>query len=153
MVTEDRIQECIEELSEQPMVFEQHLQEWMEWQPHIASYLFSESFSLLNEVEKEAFVFGATAIMTIAEEDDRDRPTYDDEIIGEREEANYEILEEQGASSIKNKMDAFFKDYPEEELLAFIEDLCVHEDDEDFTKDGVEVMVVGLKTVVDVLFL
>jgi spore cortex formation protein SpoVR/YcgB (stage V sporulation) len=75
------------------------------------------------------------------------------EEIGEIEEANWELLEGQNAKTLSQKMDVFFKDYPEEELLVFIEDLCADEEEEDITGPGAELMVIGLKTIADALFL
>ena len=152
MIKEDQIDLIVEKLSQEPMVFETHLQEWIEWQPMIAAYVFSDTFSLLNEDEKEAFVFGSTVILTIAKEDPSIEGKVSEDDIGDQEEQNYETYESQKAKDIRSRMDPFFEDYPEEDLLAFIEDLCVDEEEEFFTEDGMKVMVLGMKTIVDVLF-
>lgn len=152
MIKEEQIDAVIEKLSREPLIFETHLQEWIEWQPMIASYVFSDTFSLLNEDEKEAFVFGSTIILTIAKETSATKDKITEDEIGDREEVNYEILESQKAKDYRSKMDAFFQDYPEEDLLAFVEDLCVDEDEENFTEDGMKVMIIGLKTIIDVMF-
>lgn len=152
MIKEEQIDTVIEKLSLEPMIFETHLQEWIEWQPMIASYVFSDTFSLLNEDEKEAFVFGSTIILTIAKESAVAQGKITEDEIGELEEVNYEIFESQKAKDFRSKMDAFFQDYPEEDLLAFVEDLCIDEEEENFTEDGMKVMIIGLKTMIDLMF-
>jgi hypothetical protein len=153
LIGELQVEDCIQTLSNEPLRFEQQLETWLNWQPHIAAYILSDSFSLLNDAEKEAFLFGATVLTSLAIKHNITKEQVSQEEIGEIEEANWELLEGQNAKTLSQKMDVFFKDYPEEELLVFIEDLCADEEEEDITGPGAELMVIGLKTIADALFL
>jgi len=48
-------------------------------------------------------------------------------------------------------LDIFFKDYPQEDLLAFAEDALTEDDDSPVTAEGREPMMVFLKTAIDVM--
>ena len=71
----------------------------------------------------------------------------------ELEEKNWEIM--QSSKSIKDAFDLYFDGYPEEDLLAYVEDsISVPEDEEGFdflTQVGKEYMVVKAKSLIDYL--
>ncbi|MFK8104727.1 MAG: hypothetical protein AB8G15_19570, partial [Saprospiraceae bacterium] len=72
----------------------------------------------------------------------------------EKEEDNWEKLENVPAGSFRDRLDVFFKDYPQEDLLAFAEDALVEEEEDsdiNLTKEGKELMFVALKTIIDCL--
>ena len=48
-------------------------------------------------------------------------------------------------------MDVFFEDYAQEDMLAFVEDNLVEDEDSTITKEGREPIFVALKSVIDVL--
>jgi hypothetical protein len=153
MIETIELENQLDRLSEQALVFEDEVDQWTQWQPDIAAYILSDDFSLLTEVERETLLFGATLLLTVARENGLATEPISEETIGELDEANWTWLEESEGRSLSDKMDVLFDQYPEPELLAFIEDLCTDEEEEDLTRSGGEIMVVALKTVADALFL
>ncbi|MBU6339957.1 MAG: hypothetical protein KGS48_00560 [Bacteroidetes bacterium] len=135
--------------------YEQQMEAFSEAQPVMFAWLFSEHFDLLTEDEKGFLQYLAlitwTAITKVA---GGKLEAVSEDQIGEAEERNYEILEHQTASNFRDRLDAFFEDYLQEELLAFAEE-AVLEDEDDLaslvTREGREPIFIALKTIVDVL--
>ena len=74
--------------------------------------------------------------------------------IGEAEENNYEILEASTAKKFRDRLDLFFENTSQEDLLAFAEEAVLEsEEDPDslVSKEGREPIFIALKTIVDVL--
>ena len=67
------------------------------------------------------------------------------------EEKNWELFNETSGSEFQDKITPFFKDYDQEDLLAFVEDTLVDDDDNPVTDEGRAVIFIGMKTVVDCL--
>ena len=55
------------------------------------------------------------------------------------------------AKRFRDRMDIFFENYSQEDLLAFVEDNLVEDEDSLVTKEGREPMFVALKSVIDIL--
>jgi len=128
---------------------------WGEQQPHLLAFFFSETFDVLTEEEKPYLLYLAAVIWTAA---NRVRPvtrTFEAEEIETLEEANWEIMNEAASPRFQDRLDPFFKETDQEDLLAFIEDSLVlddaEEDDWKLTKEGREPIFIGLKTLVDCL--
>ncbi len=153
MIQSDELESHIDRLADQALVFEEEVDHWTGWQPALASYILSDDFSLLTELERETLLFGATVLLSLARIQETSIEVITDDEIGEWDEANWTAIEEAPGRKLSDKMDVWFEGYPETELLAFIEDLCIEEEEEDITPAGSEMMVVALKTVADALFL
>jgi len=153
MIQNDELEKHIDRLAEQALVFEEEVDQWTQNQPALASYVLSDDFSLLTDLERETLLFGATVLFSMARKHQSTDQVVAEEEIGELDEANWTWLEESDGKGLSNKMDSWFENYPEPELLAFIEDLCIDEEEEDLSPAGSEMMVVALKTVADALFL
>ncbi|MBK8490068.1 MAG: hypothetical protein IPL49_03955 [Saprospirales bacterium] len=79
----------------------------------------------------------------------------DQDELDEQEEVNWEILNEASSPRFQDRLDPFFDQTDQEDLLAFIEDSLVLDDSEEdewkLTKEGREPIFIGLKTMVDCL--
>ena len=72
------------------------------------------------------------------------------ETIGKWEEKNWDLLNSVTSKKFRERMDVFFKDYFQEDLLAFVEDALTEEEEELLvTKIGREPMFVALKSLID----
>lgn len=122
-------------------------------QPILFSYLLSESFKLLIEEEKEYLLYLALVIWKAVDAEVAELPLLDSENIEEVEEKNWTLFNETKARKFNEKLDVFFDKYPQEDLLAFVEDALVDDEDEDafVTKEGKELLFIGLKTTIDAL--
>lgn len=151
-VSEEIIDNTIDLLEATPEAFDHLLEKMEEEQPILLAYFFSEQFDLFTESERSYLqylalviwhasrkVFGQTALVT-------------EEQISAAEDNNWEQLEQVNAHGFRERMGVFFEQTNQEDLLAFIEDaLLDDEDDAIVTKEGREALFVTLKSVADLL--
>ncbi len=157
MISETTIDKTIELLENQPDGYEIALRDFAGKQPAVLSFLMSENEGALSEEERDFMVYMAVVVWKSILAEDLDPPKVSVEELAEAEEANWEKLQSSKAKTFRERLDVFFEDYPEEDLLAFVEDaLTIDEEDEEddnfhLTQDGQEPMFVALKTVIDVM--
>jgi hypothetical protein len=157
MISETTIDKTIELLENQADGYEKALRDFAGKQPAVLSFLMSENEGALSDEERDFMVYMAVVVWKSLLAEDLDSPKVSVEELAEAEEANWEQLQGSKAKTFRDRLDVFFEDYPEEDLLAFVEDaLTIDEEDEDddnfhLTADGQEPMFVALKTVIDVL--
>ena len=154
-VSEKIIDEVIEELEDlADEQYEQRMEAFAEAQPVLFAWLFSEQFDLLSEEEKCYLKYLALiAWMSIVRANGPVDAVSEDQI-GEAEEKNFEVLEGSAAKKFRDRLDPFFENTSQEDLLAFAEEAVMEsEDDPDslVTKEGREPIFIALKTMVDVL--
>lgn len=150
--TIDAAIEELEGLSDEQ--YEVRMEAFSEAQPVLFAYLFSEAFDLLTEDEKGFLQYLSLIAWTAILKTYGQVPAVSEEAIGEAEERNYEVLENATASDLSERLDPFFDDYPQEELLAFAEEAVLEDEGEPeslLTKEGREPIFIGLKTMIDVL--
>jgi hypothetical protein len=148
----DAVIDALDNLDEHQ--YEQRMRTFAEAQPILFAWLNSESFELLTEDEKGYLTYLSLIIWSAVEKADGEMDMVDEESIGEAEEKNYEILEASEGKRFRERLDAFFDAYPQEELLAFAEEAVLEDEDDPeslVTKEGREALFVSLKTVIDVL--
>lgn len=152
-IAEADIDFIFEEMSRQESLQEKWLRSFSNQQPHIASWLLGESFELLTEEEKDLLFFLAMVIYEASKKKNGQIPEIDGDSLRDAEELNWQIMEDVKSHTFRDRISIFFEDTDQEDILAFIEDALV-EDEEDepiVTKVGREPMFLGLKTVADVL--
>ncbi len=128
---------------------------FQENQQMLYTYLFSDSFSFLKDGEKEIFLYLALLVYKSFNTVNPDLEAIAEATIGQYEERNWEKWNDAKGKTVTDKLDTFFLNYPQEDLLALIEDSLIDEEEEDnyfnFTKEGKEIMIIGLKTLIDAL--
>lgn len=67
------------------------------------------------------------------------------------EEKNWEIFNEHPSKSFTKKLDIFFEGYPQEDLLALVEDSIQSDEEETVTTVGREIIFVACKSIIDVI--
>lgn len=154
-VSEKIIDSVIEELENLPdEAYERRMEAFADAQPVLFAWLFSDNFDLLNEDEKGYLQYLALiAWLAIVKVNGPVEPVSEEQI-GIAEEKNYEVLENSTAKKFRDRLDPFFNNTPQEDLLAFAEDAVLEEEDDPnaiVTKEGREPIFVALKTMVDVL--
>ena len=151
-VSEDIIDEVVLEL--ETADFEQEVALFGEKQPIILGFILSEDFELLTNEERDWLLYLALVIWRATERVDEKKRPLSKNALEAAEEVNWERLEKVTAKRFRDRMTVFFEGYPQEDLLAFVED-SLTEDEEDaenfLTKEGREPMFVALKSVIDVL--
>ncbi|MDX1911354.1 MAG: hypothetical protein SFV22_07705 [Saprospiraceae bacterium] len=154
-VSETVIDAIVDKLEELPDTqYEKQMSAFAEAQPVLFSWLFSDAFELLTDDEKGYLQYLALITWLSVVEVNGPVEAVSEEQIGEAEEQNYAVLESSTAKKFRDRLNPFFEDTDQEDLLAFAED-AVSEGDDDpeslVTREGREPIFVALKTMVDVL--
>jgi hypothetical protein len=137
--------------------FDEIVAELKEEQPAILGYLFSDSFLILTQEEKEYLLYLSLVIFESCVEVLDGILEMSPEELEEIEEGNWTQLNDAVGKNFRQKLDGFFEDYPQEDLLAFVEDSLViskegeESDDFEISKEGREPIFVALKTIIDCL--
>lgn len=150
-ISETHIDQAVEKLAQLNRTTEEQVAQWQQEQPMLLAYLTSEPFDLLIETEREYFFYLATVLYLSAVEQTGLKSPIDEDAIGAKEEVNWGLIQLSNAKDFRQRMDAFFEDYFQEDLLAFVEDALIDDEDSNLTEEGRELMAVGLKTLIDCL--
>ena len=114
--------------------------------------MLSENFKLLTQDEQAYLLYLALVIWQSTQIVQRTAFPIETDLIESKEEANWVLLHASKARRFKERLDGFFDNTTQEDLLAFIEDALIEEEEDNFvTKEGKELLFIGLKTVVDCL--
>ncbi len=149
----DAIIDELESLSDDQ--YERRMEQFAEAQPVLVAYLFNEeNFHLLSEDEIGYLQYlSLIAWMAITRVNGPVQPV-SEEMIGLAEERNYEVLEASTAGAFRDRLDEFFANTPQEDLLAFAEEAVLEDEDDPealVSKEGREPVFIAVKTVIDVL--
>jgi len=150
-ITEEIIDRITETLNNEENSYDEAIGDMQAKQPILFSYLLSESFKLLIKEESEYLLYLALVIWKAVDTKVTEMPLLDSAKIEEIEERNWTLFNETNARRFKEKLDAFFDKYPQEDLLAFVEDALVDDEDSFVTKEGKELLFIGLRTTIDAL--
>ena len=143
----DSISEALENAD-----FEREIEIFGKEQPALLGYVFSEDFELLTREEREYMLYLLIVLWKSIEQVEGELPVIHTDNISEAEERNWELLDAVTETRFRDRMNVFFEDSDQEDLLAFIEDALIEDDDDSVvTKEGREPMFVALKSIVDVL--
>ena len=144
----DNIVEALEQVD-----FEQEITNFTEEYPVLIEYWGAEDFALLTQDERELMLYVLLVLVKSVEKAKGKLPPLSNESLENAEEKNWERLDNVTAKRFRDRMDVFFDNYPQEDLLAFVEDNLVEDEDSIVTKEGREPMFVALKSVIDVITL
>lgn len=151
MIKEDTIEAAIEELNTSEDTYENAVDLFREEQPVILGYLFSETFEPFSKKEQEFIFYLALVLFLSVRRELGAQARVKEEQLSKAEEHNWELLSEVKSKRFHERLDVFFEDSEEEDLLAFLEDAFSDETDEFVTKEGREAAFVSLKAVMDCL--
>lgn len=129
--------------------YEDLVQQFQAEQPIVLAYLFSENFDVLT-AEEQPYLLHLSIVIWQSIKTGGDLPFVQEGRLGAIEEKNWELLQSTSSGNFRDRLDVFFKDYPQEDLLAFVEDSLTIDEDDFLTKEGREPMVVALKSLIDV---
>jgi len=118
-------------------------------QPALAAYLAQENFSLLTEEEHDYLIFLVTVIYRLYAAKFPNLPMIDEDLLDEVEEINWDKMAAVTEKKFNKRIDAFFTDFEEEDLLAFVEDALTEDEIGLVTKEGREPIFIAAKTVID----
>lgn len=148
MITEEIIDQSIERI--QQMDFEDAFKQFSQKHPLLVSYLGGEQFAVLEETEYQILLFEAMIIAECFPEVDFGNDETTAELLEECESANWAAFDNDDQGSFHDRLDIFFEDTDEEDLLAFIEDSLVDdEESEPIHAASKEIIFITLKSLVD----
>lgn len=150
-ISEKVIDNLAEELEGQSGSYEQLINNFQESQPAIMAYILSGDTLFLTQEEREHFLYLSLIIWETTRRKKPELPIIDAQAIEKAEDKNWTQLEAVKARTFRERMDVFFEKYPQEDLLAFVEDALIPDDESPITKEGREPLFVALKTIIDVI--
>ena len=103
-------------------------------------------FSSLSPDESELLLFIILTIYQLSH-DELDSELFDQFI--EKEEDNWQIFEDNQKVSWDDKMTMIFESYPQTDLLSFVEDMLVEDEDITISQIGKEFILVTTKSFID----
>lgn len=151
MISELTIEKSIEEIAATDV-------DWFEImsadQPVLAGFLSAEDHEAFTEGETQYLYYLAVVCWKSFDATYPEMPEIDEDALSLKEEQNWNRIDSLRPASLKNIVDRFMSDYPEQEILFYLED-GLQLDDEDpehpVTKSGQIPMFVTLLTMVDMM--
>lgn len=118
-------------------------------QPNILAFLFSDNHVIFSNNEKELLVFACLVLYKCTMGTPRELISMEE--IEQIEGKNYALVNEK--LSYDEQINLFFKGYPQEDLLAFIEDFISDEEDDEYAVNPESKLpiFITLKTISDCL--
>lgn len=150
----EKVIDAVGEALDNDGAYEKAIEEMAEQQPAIVAMALSEDFQVFTEEERDFFLY-LSLIMWVSVCKVGKPQIATPEALEAAEEQNWAILEQSSGATFHDRLDPFFENPVQEDLLAFLEDAVSEEEDEDeegiVTKEGREAMFISLKSVMDVL--
>lgn len=150
MVTEKIIDQTVESFDADQDLQIEITHQLMEQYPAIMAYLNQESNDILTEEEKDILWYMTIIIIRSTQEYGYEGLELDSEVLSSTEEKNWEIIQNQ-KGNFRAKIDVFFINYQEEDLLAFVEDSLEDDGNSPITTVGREVIFISTKALIDTI--
>ena len=154
-ISETAIETIASSIEENEGLFEVFIEEMQKAQPVLLGYCFSENTLAYTKPEQSLLLYLTLVIWKASQQVHGAIPMVTEDQISQQEEKNWETFHESKAKDFRDKVTPFFEGYFQEDLLAFVEDALVEDEegDELVTIDGRPALFVSLKTVIDTLAL
>jgi hypothetical protein len=152
MIPEKTIDAAAESIGSQDgAAYHKMLDDFKQKHPIVLAYLFSEGFSLLTDSERELLLYIVLVIRKAYRKVHRHEPhPVSEQELGNAEENNWATMEGVAAKEFRERLNVFFEGTTQEDLLAFVEDLLLDEEEEIVTRAAREYIFIAAKSVVDV---
>lgn len=149
-ITEEQIDRVSEELEASEQAFAHSMEDLQTKHPLIFSYLLTENFDVLTPAERDYMFFLLAILWNSVKDELPHGSSLNEKTLGEAEERNWTLLQESKSNNFQERLNPFFENYPQEDLLAFVEDaLADEEDDGPLTREGREPIFITLKSILD----
>ena len=148
-ISEKIIENIAGEIGQSEANFKNATIELHQEQPTITAFIFSENFDLFTQAEKELLLFLVLVIFKSIQHEKGKIENPSTELLGKHEEKNWELLSGVTAKKFRERIDIFFENYFQEDLLAFVEDALTEDEEEIVTKIGREPLFIALKSIID----
>lgn len=142
MITEAQIEETIAQ-----MEAEEFQDDFAQTQTIFWNYLNSDGFSGLTEKERQMMFFVHSTIYHTCKKQMEEMLAFDIEEFQHHEDQNWALREE--VANVTEAIDQYFDGFVEEDLLAFVEDMLVIDEESEITELGKEVIFITAKSYID----
>lgn len=150
MIPESIIEESIDYLGEErSTLFEEVLRQLEQEQPDLLEWMFADSLRFFTVAERDFVLYLLLVIWHAIKKVHPTIPSLTKSQLLEAEDQNWELLQPVTAHRFKERLDVFFDTSEEEDLLAFIEDALIEDEDSFIPKEGREPIFVMLKSAMD----
>jgi hypothetical protein len=148
-ISEEQIDSASEELETSEQAFVDCLEDLRRRHPIVFSFLLSENLEVLTLPERDYMFYLLAILWKSLREEAPAGISISEKTLGEAEERNWTLLQGGNSKSFREKLDPLFEDYPQEDLLAFLEDALIDEEEGLLTREGREPIFVSLKSILD----
>ena len=148
------IEQAAELLDGSEESYEQAITEMEKEQPVLLSYFFTDNFKVFTQKDNEYILYLILVIWKALGLSGERVPDVTELQLSQAEGHNWERLQGVKAKGFHERLNVFFDNYPQEDLLAFVEDALAEEEEEEMplvTKEGREAIFVSLKSAIDCL--
>ena len=143
-ISEIEIDKVIERLNDEGE-FDKASKNLIENQPALIGYLDGEGFKILTSEEQDLLWY---CLLVVVESSSPGYAVSVQDLL-DKEEENYDLVGDQMTFDII--ADQLFEEYGQEDLLAFVEDTLIPDEETFITPVGRKVLFLSLKSVIDVL--
>ena len=148
-ISEKLIDSVAENLDTNAENYEVLVRDFQAKQPDLMAFILSEDTLFLTSDERDLLLYLSLIIWKSVAEVVPLTKRIDAEQISEAEDANWAKLENVKSRQFRERIDVFFNQYPQEDLLAFVEDALAPDEESPITNEGREPLFVALKTIID----
>jgi hypothetical protein len=120
-------------------------------QPDVRSWLDQENYSLLSKEELVLLEYLSCIIYFSCKKGLNTTLVIPGKILDKWEEDNWDVFNTTNVKNFSKILDVFFEKYPQEDLLALVEDSIQPDDDKVVTSVGSEIIFVACKSLIDTL--
>ncbi|MBT8233677.1 MAG: hypothetical protein HKO66_09295 [Saprospiraceae bacterium] len=146
MITEETIDKCVAQINNYN---DDIVDPFIEEQSEMISYTKSEIAPNLLDDELRTFLFCLSVIYNSVKSQSNEEIEFDIEAFHEYDEKNWSTRDK--STSFSSSKDVLFEDYPQEDLLAFVEDLINDDEENNITEVGREIIFLNAKSYIDTL--
>lgn len=152
MIEESIIEHVSASLTVESVAVEQLVADTMEVAPGVVAFLSQDSVRLLTDDEYALLWYIVTVILRSWMEKHPSLPSMSAEALGDREEDLWTWYDQELKKPFSQRLDRIFDATEEEDLLAFVEDMTVPDDDEIITEAGRPILVIMAAAIVLCLY-
>lgn len=149
-VSEDVVNQVLDKFDDDSTYLE-HFKEIMINVPELTEYINPESYTLLTVEEFSLLEYLTCVLYHSVKTHLNTPPVIVAKTLEDYEEKNWEVFNSAGKKNFSNVLDTFFNGYPQEDLLALVEDAITADSDTPITIVGAEIVFVACKTMIDTM--
>jgi hypothetical protein len=150
-IDEKTIDLAIDAISDSDERYDAALESIESQQAELMAYIFGEDEATFSDEEKDFLLYLLLIIWEAISLKVKPIAPVTSAALAEAEEATWESMEANVGKKFRERLDEFFEETKQEDLLAFIEDALLDDEESPVSKEGREPMFVMLKAVIDTI--